>query len=221
MIRESFAKHIKALETEITDMSELVISAVNHSVETLKKQDVAEAEKIIAADSLINKKRWEIEERCINLIALQQPVATDLREIIAVLSIITDLERMGDYAEGIAKIVVMLGKEPLVKPLVDIPEMAKLAIAMLKKSMEAFVKRDAEAAKAICNEDDNVDRLYDQVYDDLLKCMIEDPRTISRATPLIWAAHNLERIADRVTNICERIAYLSTGTMQEINVSKY
>jgi phosphate transport system protein len=221
MIRESFAKHIKALETEITDMSELVITAVNHSVETLKKQDVAEAEKIIAADSLINKKRWQIEERCINLIALQQPVATDLREIIAVLSIITDLERMGDYAEGIAKIVVMLGKAPLVKPLVDIPEMAKLAIAMLRKSMEAFVKRDAEAAKAICNEDDNVDRLYDQVYHDLLKCMIEDPRTISKATPLIWAAHNLERIADRVTNICERIAYLSTGTMQEINVSNY
>lgn len=221
MIRESFAKHIKALETEITGMSELVISAVNHSVETLKKQDVKEAEKIIAADSLINKKRWEIEERCINLIALQQPVATDLREIIAVLSIITDLERMGDYAEGIAKIVVMLGKEPLVKPLVDIPEMAKLATAMLKKSMEAFVKRDAEAAKAICNEDDNVDRLYDRVYHELLTCMIQDPKTISKATPLIWAAHNIERIADRVTNICERIAYLSTGTMQEINVSKY
>lgn len=221
MIRESFAKHIKALETEITGMSELVISAVNHSVETLKKQDVKEAEKIIAADSLINKKRWEIEERCINLIALQQPVATDLREIIAVLSIITDLERMGDYAEGIAKIVVMLGKEPLVKPLVDIPEMAKLATGMLKKSMEAFVKRDAEAAKTICNEDDNVDRLYDRVYHELLTCMIQDPKTISRATPLIWAAHNIERIADRVTNICERIAYLSTGTMQEINVSKY
>ncbi len=221
MIRESFAKHIKALETEITDMSELVISAVNHSVETLKKQDVAEAEKIIAADSLINRKRWEIEERCINLIALQQPVATDLREIIAVLSIITDLERMGDYAEGIAKIVVMLGKEPLVKPLVDIPEMAKLATGMLKKSMEAFVKRDAETAKAICNEDDNVDKLYDRVYHELLTCMIQDPKTISKATPLIWAAHNLERIADRVTNICERIAYLSTGTMQEINVSKY
>jgi len=221
MIRESFAKHIKALETEIVGMSEMVVGAVNHSVDTLKKQDVAEAEKIIAADSLINKKRWEIEERCINLIALQQPVATDLREIIAVLSITTDLERMGDYAEGIAKIVVMLGKEPLVKPLVDIPEMAKIATSMLKKSMEAFIKRDAEAAKAICNEDDNVDKLYDQVYHDLLKCMIEDPKTISKATPLIWAAHNLERIADRVTNICERIAYLSTGTMQEINVSKY
>ncbi len=221
MIRESFAKHIKALEVEITGMSELVINAVNHSVETLKKQDVAEAEKIIAADSLINKKRWEIEERCINLIALQQPVATDLREIIAVLSIVTDLERMGDYAEGIAKIVVMLGKEPLVKPLVHIPEMAKLATGMLRKSMEAFVKRDAEVAKAICNEDDNVDRLYDRVYNELLTCMIKDPNTISKATPLIWAAHNLERIADRVTNICERIAYLSTGTMQEINVSKY
>ena len=221
MIRESFSKHIKGLEADVTSMSEMVVTAVGRSVKALKERDTNEAQKIIHDDLLINKKRWEIEEQCIYLIALQQPVATDLREIIAVLSIVTDLERMGDYAEGIAKIVAMLGDEPPVKPLVDIPQMAVLATSMLQRSIEAFVKRDAEAAKLICNEDDKVDKLYDQVHHELLTCMIEDPKTISRATPLIWAAHNLERIADRVTNICERIAYLSTGTMQEINVSNY
>ncbi len=212
---------MRELEKEVVNMGDMVIAATSRSVEALKARNIDDAMKIIAEDLLINKKRWDIEERCIKLIALQQPVASDLREIIAVLNIITDLERMGDYAEGIAKIVVMLGTEPLVKPLVDIPRMEEKATSMLKRSLEAFVKRDAEAAKAICNEDDDVDMLYDQVYRELLTYMIEDPKTISRATPLIWAAHNLERIADRVTNICERIVFLVTGSMQEINVSRY
>ena len=212
---------MRELEKEVVNMGDMVIAATSRSVEALKARNIDDAIKIIADDLLINKKRWDIEERCIKLIALQQPVASDLREIIAVLNIITDLERMGDYAEGIAKIVVMLGTEPLVKPLVDIPRMEEKAASMLKRSLEAFVRRDAQAAKAICNEDDDVDMLYDQVYRELLTYMIEDPKTISRATPLIWAAHNLERIADRVTNICERIDFLVTGSMQEINVSRY
>jgi len=221
MIRESFSGRMRELEKEVVNMGDMVIAATNRSVEALKARNIDDAMKIIDEDLLINKKRWDIEERCIKLIALQQPVASDLREIIAVLNIITDLERMGDYAEGIAKIVVMLGTEPLVKPLVDIPRMEEKATSMLKRSLDAFVKRDAEAAKAICNEDDDVDMLYDQVYRELLTYMIGDPKTISRATPLIWAAHNLERIADRVTNICERIVFLVTGNMQEINVSRY
>jgi len=221
MIRESFSGRMRELEKEVVNMGDMVIAATNHSVEALKARSIDDANKIISDDLLINKKRWDIEERCIKLIALQQPVASDLREIIAVLNIITDLERMGDYAEGVAKIVVMLGTEPLVKPLIDIPRMEEKATSMLKRSLEAFVKRDAQAAKAICNEDDEVDMLYDQVYRELLTYMIEDPKTISRATPLIWAAHNLERIADRVTNICERIVFLVTGSMQEINVSRY
>jgi phosphate transport system protein len=221
MVRESFTMHIKKLESEIMDMGKTVIEAINRSVEALKARDISEAKRIIEDDKLINTRRWEIEEECINLIALQQPVASDLREIIAVLYIITDLERIGDYAEGIAKIIVMLGDEPLVKPLVDIPLMAEKATSMLKRSLESFVNREAHAAEAICNEDDSVDKLYDRVHQELLRCMIEDPKTISRATPLIWAAHNLERIADRVTNICERTVYLVTGTMREINVSRY
>ena len=221
MTREIFRGHIKKLETEVMDMGQMVITAVNRSVETLKARNRQDARQIITDDAIINKKRWDIEEKCINLIALQQPVATDLREIIAVLSIVTDLERMGDYAEGIAKIVILLGDEPLVKPLVDIPLMAQKATDMLKRSLDAFINRDAKTAEAICNEDDQVDRLYEQVYRELLSYMIEDPKTITRATYLIWVAHNLERIADRVTNICERTVYLATGTLREINVSKY
>jgi phosphate transport system protein len=221
MARKDFAAHIKELEGEVTKMGDIVMKAISRSVDALRRRDIAEARKIIAEDALVNKMRGEIEERCVTLIATQQPVATDLREIIAILFIITDLERMGDYAEGIAKIAVMHDREELLKPLRDIPQMAEKAVSMLQRSLEAFLKRDAKAAAAICNDDDEVDALYEKVYHELLGFMIKDPGTITRATWLIWAAHNLERIADRVTNICERTAYLVTGTMQEINVSTY
>jgi phosphate transport system protein len=221
MTRESFKMHIEELEKEVTEMGEMVITAINRSIEALKTLNAGQAEQIIANDANINRKRWDIEEKCINLIATQQPVASDLREIIAVLNIVTDLERMGDHAEGISKIVLMHGKEPLVKPLVDIPQMAEKTTGMLRRSLDAFLKRDAQAAKAICSEDDQVDLLYDQVYRVLLGYMLENPKTITRATYLIWTAHNLERIADRVTNICERIVFLVEGTAQELNVSRY
>ena len=220
MIRESFVKHIKNLESEVTEMTSMVVTAINRSIEALKNRDTNEAKKIINDDELINKKRQTIEDKCIYLIATQQPVATDLREIIAVLNIITDLERMGDYAEGIAKIIVLLGTDPLVKPLENIPKMAELAVSMLNRSIDSFIKRDARTAAAICNEDDAVDSLYDKTYQELINCMIDDPQTVTKATYLIWSAHNIERIADRVTNICERIVFLVTGSMQT-NVSKY
>ncbi|MCK4495553.1 MAG: phosphate signaling complex protein PhoU [Candidatus Aminicenantes bacterium] len=221
MVREAFQEDMKKLEQQLVAMGEMVTKAVNRSVAALISRNVEQAKQIMRDDLLINRKRWDIEEECINLIATQQPVATDLREIIALLNIITDLERMGDHAEGIAKIVILLGDEPLVRPLIDIPRMAEKTTDMIKRSLEAFVKRDAKIARAICNEDDEVDRLYDQVYGELLAFMIEDPTAITRATYLIWTAHNLERIADRVTNICERIVFLVTGTMEEISVSKY
>jgi phosphate transport system protein len=221
MLREGFAELIKQLEKDITDMSQMVIAAINRSIEALKARNVDEARRIMDDDALINQKRWDIEEKCIYLIATQQPVASDLREIIAVLSIATELERMGDHAEGIGKIVILYGNEPPVKALVDIPRMAQKAVSMLARSLDAFIKRDAQAAKAICNEDDEVDLLHEQVYRELLSYMIEDPKTITIATYLIWVSHNLERIADRVTNICERIIFLVTGTMTEVNVSRY
>jgi phosphate transport system protein len=221
MPREFFQLHIKELEQELIIMGEMVAIAINCSIEALRSHNISDAEKIISGDLLINKKRWDIEERCINLIATQQPVASDLRDIIAILNIITDLERMGDHAEGIAKIVIMYGNKLLVKPLIDIPRMAEIAIEMLKRSLNAFIRRDKKGATEICEMDDEVDKLYEHVYRELLTYMIEDPRTITRATYLLWVAHNLERIADRVTNICERIVFLVAGKMEKINVSRY
>ncbi|GAX59983.1 phosphate uptake regulator [Candidatus Scalindua japonica] len=221
MARKAFRENMKTLEKEIICQGEMVYIALNRSVEALRDLDVTKAEKIVVDDRLINRKRWDIEEQCINLLATQQPVATDLRELIAVLSISTDMERMGDHAEGIAKIAIMHGNQPLVKPLIDIPRMAEKTSDMLTRSLEAFINRDAEKAIAICNEDDEVDNLYDQVYRELLSFMTEKPTIITRATYLLWAAHNLERIADRVTNICERIVFLVKGTMEELKVSNY
>jgi phosphate transport system protein len=148
-------------------------------------------------------------------------MASDLRAIISVLNIITELERIGDYAEGNAKIAIMIGNEPPLKPLIDIPHMAEKTIDMLNRSLDAFIKRDADAAKAIIAEDDFIDNLYDQVFRELLFFMAEDPKTITRATRLIWVTHNLERSADRVTNICERVIFIVNGKMEEIKSSTY
>jgi len=162
-----------------------------------------------------------LKRKCVELIATQQPMASDLRIITAILNITTELERIGDYAVGIARIVIYIGDEPPLKPLIDIPRMADLTVDMLSRSMDAFINRDIEAAKKIVNEDDLVDNLYDQVFRELLTIMAEDPKTITRATRLMWTAHNLERAADRVTNICERVVFIVTGKMEEIGASKY
>jgi phosphate transport system protein len=202
-------------------MGEMVIEAIHRSVEALKDLNMSQAKQVVANDAQVDQKRWELEDRCVDLIATQQPVASDLREIIATLSIVRDLERIGDYAEGTGKIVLMHGDEPLVKPLTYLPLMAEKAVGMLRESLEAFVNRDARAARAICDEDDQVDKLYDQTYHDLIHRMIENPSVVTRATYLIWAAHNAERIADRATNIAESVVYLVTGVPTELNVSKY
>ena len=148
-------------------------------------------------------------------------MAIDLRVLAAIINMVTDLERIGDHAEGIAKINISIGDERLVKPLIDLPKMSEKGLAMLENCMKAFVNRDIEAAKLVCNEDDVVDALYDHAYGELVHIMIGNPKTIQGATYLIWAAHNLERIADRVTNIAERIVFMVTGKMEEMNVSKY
>jgi phosphate transport system protein len=221
-MRENFRKHIKDLENRVITLGKAVETAIQASMKALMDRDMVTAEKIVQGDELINKQRWEIEEDSVYLIAMQQPVASDLREIISILNIITDLERMGDHAEGIAKIVLLLGKEDPVKPFTDIPVMAEKAVIMLQKSMDAFIRRDAKTAEAICAMDDELDVLNDKVYNELIKYMIDQPKTVTRATYQIWAAHNLERIGDRVTNICERIVYMATGSMGKIpNVSKY
>jgi phosphate transport system protein len=157
----------------------------------------------------------------VELISLQAPLASDLRTIISVLHITVDLERMGDHAEGIAKIALMLADEPPLKPYIDIPRMAQIGIEMMDGALEAWKQRDTGLARRIIQRDDEVDELYEQIYRELLMFMIEERGTIQRATYLIWVAHNLERIADRVTNICEAVVYLVEGKIQDLNVSKY
>jgi len=221
MLRQTFDRELHRLQDEVLVLGSMVEKAIIRSVEALKNRDLGAARQIVADDLKINRKRFDIEEECIQLVATQQPMAGDLRIIVSVLHIIVDLERMADHAEGIAKITLMMGGEPPLKPLIDIPRMADKAVDMLRRSLEAFINRDAEEARRICEEDDLVDGLYDQVYRELLTYMLQDPRNITRATYLLWVAHNLERIADRATNICERAVFLSTGKMEELNISKY
>ncbi|MFO7773384.1 MAG: phosphate signaling complex protein PhoU [Dehalococcoidia bacterium] len=215
-MRTVFHKKLREIQDDVLAMGSMVERATSRSVEALKGRDLDMARNIVADDLKINGKRFEIEEKCIQLIATQQPMASDLRAIICVLNIITEIERIADHAEGIAKIVIMIGDEPPLKPLIDIPRMAEKSNDMLRRSLDAFINRDADAARQITTEDDEVDDLYNQVFRELLTFMIEDPRTITRATRLIWVAHNLERSADRVTNICERVIFLVTGKMEEI-----
>jgi phosphate transport system protein len=220
-IRTAFHRKLREIQDDFLVMGSMVEKAIMSSVKALKERDLDRAHRVIADDLKINQKRFEIEEKCVQLIATQQPMASDLRAIICVLNIITDIERIGDHAEGIAKIVVLIGEEPPLKPLIDIPRMAEKVNDMLHRSLDALISRDADAARQIANEDDEVDNLYDQVFRELLTFMAEDPRTITRATWLIWVAHNLERSGDRVTNICERVVYMVTGKMEEIGISKY
>lgn len=220
-IRAEFHKKIVEIRGDVLAMGSMVEKALLLSTKALKERDLALAEQVIADDRKINEKRFDVEDKCIQLIATQQPMAGDLRTIMSVTNVVTELERIGDHAEGIAKIVIMVGDEPPLKPIVDLPRMAEKTVDMLHRSLTAFTTNDAESARKIAVEDDEVDDLYDQVYRELLSFMSEDPKTITRATRLIWVAHNLERSADRVTNICERIVFTVTGKIEEIGASNY
>jgi len=215
-MRSMYHKKLKEIQDDVLVMGGMVGEAILGSVDALKSRDLDLAHQIVAGDKKINDLRFQIEERCIQLIVTQQPIANELRIIIAVLNIITEMERIGDYAGGIAKIAIMIGDEPPVKPLIDIPKMADKAVDMLRRSLDAFLNKDAEAARLICEEDDVVDNLYDQIYLELVSLMTKDPTIVSRATRLIWVAHDLERSADRVTNICERVIFVITGKMEEM-----
>ncbi len=220
-VRSGLDRQLRMLQDEVRTMGSMVEKAIARALDALTRRDLEAASQVIREDDYIDRKRFDIEEQCIDLIATQQPMARDLRTLISMLHITEELERMGDYAEGIARINLMMGDEPLLKPLIDIPRMAEKATSMLHRSLEALVNRDTVTALQVCNDDDDVDNLYDQVYNELLLYMIQDPKTIKRATYLLWVAHDLERIADRATNIAERVVYLVTGKMEEINVSKY
>lgn len=219
-VRSGFEREILGLQDDLLLMGSMVEKQIERAMDALKALDQEAAHRVIEGDTEIDHLRFRIEEHAIQLIARQQPMASDLRAIIAALNMIIDLERMGDHAEGIAKIVIMHADQPLVKPLVDLPRMAEIARGMLHRALDAFVARDVEAARQVSRDDDQIDLLYEQVYRELLTYMLNDPRTINRATWLLWVAHNLERIADRATNIAERVVFLVTGHMEEINVAR-
>ena len=216
MLRKTFESEIQQVKDDVLVLGSMVEQALLDSVDALKKRDIKASEKIFAEDQEINKKRFEIENKLMVLIATQQPMAHDLRILASILEIISELERMGDYAKGIANINIRMGDAPLLKPLIDVPRMAQKGVDMLHRSLTAFVNEDVETAKKLPVEDDEVDALYNQVYRELMTFVIADPTTIERANWLLWVAHNLERFADRVTNICERTIFIATGEMSEI-----
>jgi phosphate transport system protein len=216
MLRKTFETEINKAKDDMLVLGSMVEEAIVASVEALKKRDLKASEAILLGDREINKKRFAIESQLMILIATQQPMAHDLRLLASILEIISELERMGDYAKGIANINVRMGDAPLLKPLIDVPRMAEKGADMLHRALSAFVSEDIETARKIPVEDDEVDALYNQVYRELMMFVIADPTTIERANWLLWTAHNLERFADRVTNICERTVYVVTGELTEI-----
>lgn len=217
-MRSAFDREFAGIQEDILRLGDLVGHAIEHALTSLQNRDRVLAEEIVRHDDRINELRFKVEEGCIALIATQQPAASDLRAVVAAMNIVVDIERIGDHAAGVAKTVIRMGDEPLLKPLIDIPRMAQLAQDMLRQDLQAYIERDAQAARQVAGMDDEMDHLYRAIFDELIEFMADDPTTASRATFLLWVAHNLERIGDRITNISERIIFITTGDMRELNV---
>jgi phosphate transport system protein len=218
MMRKTFDQELQRLQEGVLALGSVVENAITDSVESLKRKDLEASRRIVAQDRRVNERRFELEADALTLIATRQPMARDLRTIAAVLDIASELERIGDYAKGIARINLMIGEQPFIKPLIDLPAMAAKAREMLHDSLEAFARADTALARSIPDRDDDVDALYNQVYRELLTLIMADPTRIDQATYLLWVAHNLERAADRVTNICERVVFTVSGEMMEMDV---
>ena len=218
MPRKAFEEELQQVREDVLSLGQMVEDATLNAVAALKARDIEASRKILRGDKDINAKRFEIENHLMILIATQQPMAHDLRFLASVFEIISELERMGDYAKGIAIINIRMGSEPLLKPLVDLPRMAEKGVDMLHRALSAFVTEDVETARNIPQEDDEVDALYEQIYRELITFILADPKVIQRANWLLWAAHNLERLSDRVTNICERTVFIATGKLEEMDV---
>ena len=211
MLRSDYERDLSSLQADLAEMATHVEQATRRALSALENQDLELAQRIIDEDDHIDQLQDDLENKCVTMMATQQPTAIDLRALMSAVHIAVELERMGDYAEGIAKICLRIGDQPLLKPLIDIPRMAELALTMLNESLQAYANRDEWQARKICQDDDAVDDLYDQIYRELLTYMLQDPRNIERATYLLWVAHDLERIADRATNIAERVMWLVSG----------
>ena len=217
MPREEFDKALKELQTIIETVKELVETMIIDSIKSLENRDLDLSNKVIDMDDEVDRLRDDLEQKAIFLIASEQPLATDLRKIITALRVIMELERMGDYAEGIAKINLRMGDTELIKPLIDIPAMSKKSIEMMRNCLKAYKTTDVKLATKVCQVDDEVDVLKDRVINELLQIMMKDPSSSRQATFLIFIAHNLERIADRSTNIAEDTIFLATGKSRSID----
>ncbi len=218
-MRKTFEHEIQQLKDNILALGSMVEQAILGSVDALKHRDIPRSQEIYDHDEVINKKRFEIERAVMIAIATQQPMAHDLRLLASILDVAGELERMGDYAKGIAKINIIYGEQKLLKPLVDLPRMAVKSADMLHRALTAFIEEDVKAAETIPEEDDTIDELYTQIYRELITYVMGDPSAIERSNWLLWAAHNLERVGDRVTNICERTIFVATGEMEEADIS--
>jgi phosphate transport system protein len=217
MLRRAFREELQRIQDEVLSLGSRVENALLDSVEALRRRDLIKAQEIIDADRLINETRFAIEHDVLIILATQQPAASDLRTLAAVLEVITELERIGDYGKGISKISLMIGDQPLLKPLIDIPRMAEKAVSMIHRALTAFANRDVALALSIPKEDDEVDAMYNQVYRDLVAYIVADPSVLDHANYLMWVAHNIERAADRSTNLCERVVFMVTGRMSELD----
>jgi len=217
-LRGEYDRQYARVQDAILRMGGMVDRAIEEAIVSLQNRDQTLAEELIQKDAEVNILRFQIEESCLALIATQQPAASDLRAVVAAMNIVVDMERMGDHAAGIAKTVIRMGDQPLLKPLIDIPKMAELSRKMLEESLKAFVEHDEKLARSIAEYDDDMDSYYQLIFNELVGIMAARPEAVERATYLLWCAHNLERIGDRVTNIAERVIFVNTGDMRELNL---
>lgn len=215
--RKSYREQLEELQQEVLKMGTLVEQTIFNAVKSLKERDEELARQIIEGDDLIDDYQIGIEDFCIKLLALQQPMASDLRVISAAIKIITDLERMADHAVDIAKVTIRLAGQPLIKPLIDVPRMAEVTQKMIRESLDAYVNHNIDQVERLIDYDHDVDALYNQVFRELLTFMIEDPRTIKQAAQLLFVARYLERVADHATNLGEAVYYMVTGERKDLN----
>ena len=219
MTRETLDRKINDILDGVVELSSLVEQSILDAVEAMEKKDLVAAKRIYDADSQINDMRYMLEEKTVGLIARHQPVASDVRILTAVLEVITELERMGDYAKGVAKVAMLIGEEPYIISNDHFVKMAQSTADMLHRAIKAFIDRDEKTAKMIPDEDEEVDEYYYAIYTDLIKAIASDPLGADQANNLLWAAHNIERTADRVTYICERTIYIETGLRGDIDTT--
>lgn len=215
--RRVLDRELQQIQDDLLRMGGLIDSAISRAMKALAVRDLRLAREVVSEDSQVNALRFQIEQACLTIFATQQPTASDLRLVVATIILASELERMGDYAAGNARTVLRMGDEPLLKPLVDMPRMAEIDREMLHDVLDAYVARDATAARNVAARDDELDNLYNQIFREILTYILEDPTVTTRALYLLFSAHNLERIGDRVVNIAERVIFMNSGEMRELN----